>query len=189
MKRSNVFLILLFSGIITLMLLSGCASKEADHQDDVTAPPETNEAASAPDQGVSTTPEDSADAEEASTRADTEEEPAVSMTIWSYETGEEFTYTLTPEDADRIVTIFNHAEKEELTSPLADLPTLCFRFGEDYLDAPMESPDVFSGWLDGKPMLARLDEESCKVIREIVYRYASPDMPNEWSDTPSADAE
>lgn len=183
MTRSHAFLILLFLSIVTLILLSGCASENKVQYNVSVIPPNMGEAVSNPGEKVDTVPEKTPG------QADTEEKPAVSMTIWSYETGEEFTYTLTPEDADRIVTIFNHAEKEELTSPLADLPTLCFRFGEDYLDAPMEFPDVFSGWLDGKPMLARLDEESCKVIREIVYRYASPDMPNEWSDTPSADAE
>ena len=179
MKKRNTFWIFLLS-IAALIILSSCASQK----DDTAVPPEPHE-----DTSISTHPETLADTEKTPGQADTEEKPAVSMTIWSYETGEEFTYTLTPEDADRIVTIFNHAEKEELTSPLADLPTLCFRFGEDYLDAPMEFPDVFSGRLDGKPMLARLDEESCNVIREIVYRYASPDMPNEWPNTPSAGEE
>lgn len=183
MTRSHAFLILLFLSIVTLILLSGCASENKVQYDDSAIPSNMSETVNNSGEDANTAPAEVPNQEE------TEVQPVVTMTIWSYEMGEEFTYTLTPEDADRIVTIFNHAEKEELTSPLADLPTLCFRFGEDYLDAPMEFPDVFSGRLDGKPMLARLDEESCNVIREIVYRYASPDMPNEWSDTPSADAE
>ena len=182
MKRSSVFLILLFSSIVTLILLSGCNSKDASRHD-AAALPNTSEAANSPGEDVNAAPE------EASDHVDAEEEPAVTMTVWSYDVGKEFVYALTPEDASCVITVFDHAEKEELKSPLADLPTLCFRFGEDYLDAPMEFPDVFSGRLDGKPMLARLDEESCNLIREIVYRYANPDMPNEWPDTPSAGEE
>ena len=188
MKKRNPFLISLLC-LAALIVLSACASKDAGRQDAAAALPNTSEAASTPAEDVSPAPETPADTEEAFDRADAEEKPAVTMTVWSYDVGKEFVYTLTPEDASCVITVFNHAEKEELKSPLADLPTLCFRFGEDYLDAPMEFLDVFSGCLDGKPMLARLDEESCNVIREIVYRYASPDMPNEWSDTPSAGEE
>ena len=188
MKKRNPFLISLLC-LAAFIVLSGCASKDTGRQDAAAALPDTSEAASTPAEDVSPAPETPADTEEAPEQTDTEEETAVSMTIWSDETGEEFTYTLTPEDASCVITVFDHAEKEELKSPLADLPTLCFRFGEDYLDAPMEFLDVFSGCLDGKPMLARLDEESCNLIREIVYRYASPDMPNEWPDTPSAGEE
>lgn len=194
MKRSNVFLILLFSCIVTLAILSGCTSKEADRHDGAVTLPNTSEAANDPGEDVNAAPG------EADDQADTEEEPAMIMGVgvWTpYPDTENreydelgFTkYTLTQEDADRVIAVFESAEKEPLDSPIADFTELYFQFGENYLEAPIADLDPFRGSLDGKRVVFTLDEEGCNVIWEIVSRYANSDMPNEWPDTPSAGEE
>lgn len=182
MKKRNPFLISLLC-LAALVVLSACASKDAGRQDAVTAPPDTSEAASAPAEDVSAVSETPADTEETPVYADTKEQPAMVMgvRVWTpypdaenpiYEDLVRRAYILTQKDADSILTIFEHAEKEETEASLDDTPTLSFQFGENCLEASMKSVDVFSGRLDGKRVLVRLDEESCDAVREIVYRYA-----------------
>ena len=173
MKKRNVFWIFLLC-LAALIVLSGCASRNAD----TAAPSEPHEATS-----VSTPPETPADAEETPVYADTKAQPAMVMgvRVWTpypdaenpiYEDLVRRAYLLTQKDADSIMAIFERAEKEETEASLDGTPTLSFQFGEDCLEASMKRVDVFSGRLDGKHVLIRLDEESCDAIREIVYRYA-----------------
>ena len=190
MTRSRTFLILLFSSIATLILLSGCNSKDASRQDTAAALPNTSEAASAPGQGVSTAPEDSADAEEAPTQADTEEKPVVTMTVWSLDDWKKkFVYTLTPEDSSRVIAILESAEREYLDSPVANVESMEFVYGENRLGTTPEDIETITGDLDGRHVCLELDEAACIELRQIATKYADPDMPSEWSDTPSADAE
>lgn len=173
MKKRNVFWIFLLC-LAALLILSGCASRNAD----TAAPSEPHEATSA-----ATVPEAPADTEETPVYADTKEQPAMVMgvRVWTpypdaenpiYEDLVRRAYLLTQKDADSIMAIFERAEKEETEASFDGTPTLSFQFGEDCLEASMKRVDVFSGRLDGKHMLIRLDEESCDAIREIVYRYA-----------------
>ena len=177
MKRRNVFLFVLLSAIAALILLSGCASKDAGRQDDVTALPNTSEAANDPGENVSPAPG------EADDQADAEEKPAMIMGVgvWTpypdtvnrkYDELGFTKYTLTQEDADRVIAVFESAEKEPLDSPIADFTELYFQFGENYLEAPIADLDPFRGSLDGKRVVFTLDEEGCNVIWEIVFRYA-----------------
>ena len=182
MKKRNVFLFFLLC-LAALIALSACASKDVGRQDDVTTLPNTSEAASAPTEDVSAPPENPSDTEEAPTQTDTEalSEMVMGVGVWLpypdaenriYDEFEFIEYTLTQKDADRIAAIFDQAEKEEIESSSADIAILYFHLGEDYLAAPMENLNVFSGHLGEKPMLVTLDEESCDAIREIVRRYA-----------------
>lgn len=176
MKKRNVFWIFLLC-LAALLILSGCASRNAD----TAAPPEPYEATSA-----ATVPEAPADAEETPTYADTKEQPIVTMTI---ELDKELTYTLTPEDSSRVIALFEGAEKEPLDSPIADFTELYFQFGENHLAAPLSDFDPFRGMLDGERVVFTLDEESCDTLREIIRGYTDLDTPAAGLDTPSAGEE
>ena len=176
MKKRNRFWIFLLS-LATLIVLSGCASRNAD----TAAPSEPHEATS-----VSTPPETPADTEETPTYADTKEQPIVTMTI---ELDKELTYTLTPEDSSRVIALFEGAEKEPLDSPIADFTELYFQFGENHLAAPLSDFDPFRGMLDGERVVFTLDEESCDTLREIIRGYTDLDTPAAGLDTPSAGEE
>ena len=182
MKKRNPFLISLLC-LAAFIVLSGCASKDTGRQDAAAALPDTSEAANNPGEDVSPAPENPSDTEEAPEQTDTEalSEMIMGVGVWMpypdaenrvYDEFEFIEYTLTQKDADRIAAIFDQAEKEEIESSSADIAILYFHLGEDYLEAPMENLNVFSGHLGEKPMLVRLDEESCDAIREIVRRYA-----------------
>ena len=173
MKKRNTFLIFLLC-LTALIILSGCASRNAD----TAVPPEPREATS-----VAAVPETPADTEETPVYADTKEQPIVTMTI---ELDKELTYTLTPEDSSRVIALFEGAEKESLDSPIADFTELYFQFGENHLAAPLSDFDPFRGMLDGERVVFTLDEESCDTLREIIRRYTDLDTPAAGLDTPSA---
>lgn len=188
MKKRNVFWIFLLC-LAALIALSACASKDAGRQDDVTTLPNTSEAASIPTEDVSPAPKKPSDAEEAPTQTDTEEEPVVTMTICSYDTGEEFAYTLTPEDSSSVIALFEGAEKEVHDTPLSMGVSMSFRWGRNHMSTAPEYLDMLDGYLNGESTLLTLDEKACIELRQIITKYASPDMPNEWPDTPSAGEE
>ena len=179
MKKRNRFWIFLLS-LATLIVLSGCASRNAD----TAAPSEPHEATS-----VSTPPETPADTEETPTYADTKEQPIVTMTIWSYDVDKEFAYTLAPEDSSRVIALFEGAEKEVHDTPLSMEVSMSFRWGRDYMNTEPEYLDMLDGDLNGESTLLTLDEKACIELRQIITKYANPDMPNEWPNAPSAGAE
>ena len=188
MKKRNPFLILLLC-LAALIVLSGCASKDAGRQDAAAALPDTSEAASTPAEDVSPAPENPSDTEETPDQTDTEEEPVVTVTIWSYDTGEEFAYTLTPEDSDHVIAIFEGAEREFPDSPVANGISMEFVYGENYLGTAPEDIETITGDLDGRYVCLTLDAAACIELRQIITNYANADMPNEWPDTPSAGEE
>ena len=184
MKRSNVFLILLFSCIVTLALLSGCTSKDVDRHDGAVTLPNTSEAANDPGENVSPAPG------EADDQADTEEEPVVTMTVWSAAAEEDgIAYTLTPEDSSSVIAIFESAEKEYPSSPAADEVSVRFEYSENRFGTTPEDLSTITGNLNGEYVALELNEAACVKLRQIITKYASPDMPNEWPDTPSAGEE
>ena len=184
MTRSRTFLILLFSSIATLILLSGCNSKDASRQDTAAALPNTSEAANSPGEDVNAAPEEAPD------HADAEAEPVVTMTAWSLDDWEKkFVYTLTPEDSSRVIAILESAKREYPDSPVANVESMEFVYGENRLGTTPEDIETITGNLDGRYVCLELDEAACIELRQIATKYADPDMPSEWSDTPSADAE
>ena len=188
MKKRNPFLISLLC-LAALVVLSGCASKDAGRQDAAAALPNTSEAASTPAENVSAVSENPADTEEAFDRADVEEKPVVTMTIWSYDVDKEFAYTLAPEDSSRVIALFEGAEREFPDSPVANGISMEFVYGENYLGTAPEDIETITGDLDGRYVCLTLDEAACIELRQIITKYANHDMPNEWPNTPSAGEE
>ncbi len=188
MKKRNPFLVSLLC-LAALVVLSACASKDAGRQDAAAALPNTSEAASAPAEDISPPPENPSDTEEAPEQTDTEEEPVVTMTIWSYDVDKEFAYTLAPEDSSRVIALFEGAEKEVHDVPLSMGVSMSFMWGRDYMSTSPESLDTLDGNLNGESMLLTLDAAACIELRQIITNYANADMPNEWPDTPSAGEE
>lgn len=183
MTRSHAFLILLFLSIVTLILLSGCASENKVQYNVSVIPPNMGEAVSNPGEKVDTVPEKTPG------QADTEEKPVVTMTIWSYDVDKEFAYTLAPEDSSRVIALFEGAEKEVHDTPLSMGVSMSFRWGRDYMSTAPEYLDMLDGDLNGESTLLTLDEKACIELRQIITKYANPDMPNEWPNAPSAGAE
>ena len=66
---------------------------------------------------------------------------------------------------------------------------MSFMWGRDYMSTSPESLDTLDGNLNGESTLLTLDAAACIELRQIITKYASPDMPNEWPDTPSAGEE
>ena len=188
MKKRNPFLVSLLC-LAALVVLSACASKDAGRQDAAAALSNTGEAASAPAEDISPPPENPSDTEEAPEQTDTEEEPVVTMTIWSYDVDKEFVYTLAPEDSSRVIALFEGAEKEVHDTPLSMGVSMSFRWGRDYMSTAPEYLDMLDGDLNGESTLLTLDEKACIELRQIITKYANPDMPNEWPNAPSAGAE
>lgn len=183
MTRSHAFLILLFLSIVTLILLSGCASENKVQYNVSVIPPNMGEAMSNPGEKVDTVPEKTPG------QADTEEKPVVTMTIWSYDVDKEFAYTLAPEGSSRVIALFEGAEKEVHDTPLSMGVSMSFRWGRDYMSTAPEYLDMLDGDLNGESTLLTLDEKACIELRQIITKYANPDMPNEWPNAPSAGAE
>ena len=183
MTRSHAFLILLFLSIVTLILLSGCASENKVQYNVSVIPPNMGEAVSNPGEKVDTVPEKTPG------QADTEEKPVVTMTIWSYDVDKEFAYTLAPEDSSRVIALFEGAEKEVHDTPLSMEVSMSFRWGRDYMNTEPEYLDMLDGNLNGESTLLTLDEKACIELRQIITKYANPDMPNEWPNAPSAGEE
>ena len=189
MKKRNPFLILLLC-LAALIVLSGCASKDAGRQDAAAALPNTSEAASAPAEDISPPPENPSDTEEAPEQTDTEEEPAVTMTVWSAAAEEDgIAYTLTPEDSSRVIAIFESAEKEYPSSPAADEVSVRFEYSENCFGTTPEDLSTITGNLNGEYVALELNEAACIELRQIITNYANADMPNEWPNTPSAGEE
>ena len=189
MKKRNVFWIFLLC-LAALVVLSSCASKDTGRQDAAAALPDTSEAASTPAENVSAVSENPADTEEAFDRADAEEKPAVTMTVWSAAAEEDgIAYTLTPEDSSRVIAIFESAEKGYPRSPAADEVSVRFEYSENCFGTTPEDLSTITGNLNGEYVALELNETACIELRQIITKYASPDMPNEWPDAPSAGEE
>lgn len=183
MTRSHAFLILLLLSIVTLILLSGCASENKVQYNVSAIPSNMSETVNNSGEDANTAPAEVPNQEE------TEVQPVVTMTIWSYDVDKEFAYTLAPEDSSRVIALFEGAEKEVHDTPLSMGVSMSFRWGRDYMSTAPEYLDMLDGDLNGESTLLTLDEKACIELRQIITKYANPDMPNEWPNAPSAGAE